>query len=82
MHGVNIASHAADQVAGLLVIVISERQPLDLRVEGTPQVVHYPLAGAGGEVLLRVAASRSGDGDDQRGGCREAQNSQPVFTNR
>ncbi len=78
LDGVDVAGYAADQVAGLLVIVIGEREPLHVRVQGAPQVVHHPLAGAGGEIFLGVGAGRPENGNHQRGDGGEAQNRQRV----
>ena len=46
------------------MIVISQREPLNVYVKRLPQIVHHPLAYAGGQQLLGIAAQRSDDGDD------------------
>ena len=57
-----------------LLIMVGERQPLNVGVERSAQVVHYPLTHAGGQVLLGVGAARIDSGDRQSRKRGEAQN--------
>ena len=45
-HGVDVAGHAREQVALLARLVEGEREPLQVVVDGDPQLVADPLAGA------------------------------------
>ena len=78
MNGVDVAGDAADQVAGLFLIVIRERQALDMRVKRAPQVVHHPLADAGGEILFGVGANCVHESDGEHGDGGKLQNRQPI----
>ena len=44
-HGVDVAGHAREQVALLALLVEGEREPLEVVVDGDPQLVADPLAG-------------------------------------
>ena len=57
---------------------IGERKPLDVGVERPAQIVHHPLADAGGDVFLRVGADRADGGDCQHGEGGELQNRELV----
>ena len=46
LDGIDVAGHGAEQVSRAFLIVIGERQPLDVEVERLPQIVHDPLADA------------------------------------
>ncbi len=82
LNGVDVAGDAADQVAGLFVVVVGERQPLDVGIERAPQVVHHPLADAGGQIFLGVRTDRSDDGDHQRRDRSQLQNSEAAVARR
>lgn len=56
MDGIDVGGDAPDQVAGLRLIVIGERETLHPGIQPAPQIVHDPLASAGGEVFLDVGA--------------------------
>ena len=51
---IDIAGHTADEITGAFVIVIRQRQSLNVPVKHTPQVMHHPLTDAGGEIFLEV----------------------------
>ena len=82
LDGIDIAGDAADQVAGLLLIVIGERQALDMRIERLPQIVHDPLADAGGKILFGVGADGVEDRDHQDGDGGELQDAEFVVARR
>ena len=53
LNAVDVARDPADEVAGALLVVFGERQAMNVVIERPPQVVHHPLADAGGEVVFR-----------------------------
>ena len=69
----NIAGDPADQIAGSLFVVFRQGQVMDMLVERPPQVVHHPLADAGGQIFFRVGADRSHDRDHRHRQHREIQ---------
>ena len=52
LDGVDVDGDAADEVAGRLLIVVGEREPLHVGVDEAAQIVRHPLADVGGEVFL------------------------------
>src|SRR5205807_8504045 len=48
-----------------------QRQPLDVSIEGAPQVVGHPLAYTGGEILFGIGRNRIKNGDGKHGDTGE-----------
>ena len=42
LNGFDVAGHARDQVAGPRLVVVGEREPLNVVVERAPQIVRQP----------------------------------------
>ena len=82
LDGIDIAGDAADQIAGAFLIVIGEREPLDVRVQRSAQIMHDPLADAGGNVFFAVGTERVEDGDDEDGDGGIAQDVQTILADR
>ena len=78
MDGVDITGNAADEIARLFLIVVGKRKPLDMGIERPPQVVHDPLADAGGEILFRVGAKRIRHGNEEHRKHRKFQDGETV----
>ena len=51
-----------------------------MRVQHLPEVMHHPLADAGGQILLRIAADRVEEGDHQHGDSGEFQDAELIVT--
>ena len=73
LDALDVARHAADQVAGSLLIVVGQRQAMDVVIHRAPQVVHDPLADVGGEIALQVGAGGTGDRDGRHRRHREVE---------
>jgi len=57
-----------------------ERQPLDVEIKSLAQIVHHPLADAGGEQFFRIRAERAEEGNCQYRDRRELDDGQLVRT--
>jgi len=68
---VDVTGHSADQVAGAILVVEGERQPLHVRVDRAAQIVGDPLPDAGGQVLFGIGRNRVENGDQQNGDAGE-----------
>ena len=51
LDGFNVAGHPGNQVPGPSLVILGEREPLDMVIERPPEVVSHPLAHAGGHVF-------------------------------
>jgi hypothetical protein len=71
---IDVDGYTADKVAGRLLIVIREREPLDVRVNQAAQIVCHPLAYVRGEKLLCVSADGVRDRNCEYGDAREDEN--------
>ena len=78
LHRIDVAGDAADQVAGLLFVVIGKRQALDLRIEGAAQFVHDLLPDRGRQRFFGVGAERAQRRDDEHGDGGETENLQRI----
>ena len=76
----DIAGDPADQVSGSLFVVFGQRQVMDVLIERAPQVVHHPLADAGGKIFFRVGADRADNGDHRHRQHREVQDRELVLS--
>ena len=56
MNGIDVARDPTDQIAGALLIVKRKRQPLNMGIDGSPEIVGDPLPNARGEVFFCVGA--------------------------
>ena len=67
---VHVTDNAADEVAGPLLVVEGQRQPLYVRIQGPPQIVGHPLPYSGGEVFLGISRNRvqERDGNHRQAG--------------
>jgi hypothetical protein len=66
--GVDVTGEAGDEVAGGTAVVVPQRQPLQVGVDGHSQVVHDPFGGAAHSDLGGVGTARLGhrDAHDER----------------
>ena len=60
---IDVAGHAADQIAGSLLCVKPQRKMLNMAVDPPAQIVHDPLARAGSRIFLDVGERRVEDRD-------------------
>ena len=61
-----------------LLVVVGQREALDVRVQCLAQIVHHPLADAGGEIFFGVGANGADGRDSEREQGGPAQHRQPV----
>ena len=66
LNRVYVIRHPADQVAGLVAVVIGERQALDVMIKLLAQVMHDPLADPRSEAALSVGSGGPEGRDRQR----------------
>ena len=68
---IDVAGHPADEIAGAFVIVICQRQSLNMPVKHPAQVMHHPLTDAGGEIFFEIRTDGSDNCDrNHREDCK------------
>ena len=61
----DVVGDAADEIAGSLLVVLGQRQAMDVVIQRPPQVVHHPLPdGRGQTSVFRYELTAPADGDD------------------
>ena len=55
LNGLNIGGHRAQQIAGLVSVVIAEREALKMMIGAHPQIVGHPLPDAFRVVVVNVS---------------------------
>lgn len=78
LNRVDIAGDTAHQVARLFVVVVGQREPLDMRIQPQPEIVHHPLTHTGGQIFFRVRTQRTHYGDGQSAKRGDLQNGEAV----
>ena len=70
LDGLDVGGDGAEQSAGLMGVVVAEREPLQMMVGLQAQIVGHPLPYALGVVVVDIGGNRAQQGDDdgsQRG---------------
>ena len=80
LHRIDIAGHAADQVTGLLSVVVRQRKSLNLRVECPPHLVQHPLADRHSQRLFGIRTAGAQRRDRQHRQSRKTQNRQRLVS--
>ena len=73
LDGFDVARDARDQVARSHLVVLGERQSLNVVVEGPAQVVSHPLTHAGRQVLVEIRTDGADNRNARHGGHGEVQ---------
>ena len=63
LDGLDVGGHRAQQVAGLVGIVVAEREALQMMIGAHPQIVGHPLPDALGVVVVNVGGDRAEHGN-------------------
>ena len=75
---IDVGRDAANQIAGAFMIVKGKRESLNVTVEHPPQVMHHPLANAGGQVLFTIGAERTDDRYHEHAEDRKVENGKLI----
>ncbi len=69
LDGLDVCGHRTQQIAGLVTVVVAEREALEMMIGAHPQIVGHPLPDAFGVVVVDVGRDRAQHGDhDERQG--------------
>src|SRR5262249_3131338 len=78
LNRVNITCDTADEVAGALLIMESQREFLNVRIDSSSQIVGNPLGNAGRQVFFDITGDRIQQSNCQYGHARETQHWQFI----